>query len=82
MPRAWEEGRLRDVRFLDRINYSDEECLDCAEEGEKAGGKNTHDLIIGRDLHVAGGGGRIAEPDRGKRPFGNKIALARFRHGL
>jgi hypothetical protein len=25
---------------------------------------------------------RIAEPDRGKRPFGNKIALARFRHGL
>ena len=39
-PRSWEEDRLRDIKFLDRINYSDEECLDDMgiEEEEKGGG--------------------------------------------
>ena len=52
-PRAWEEDRLRDIKFLERINYSDEECLD-VDEGAKKGRK--YDMFIGEGLGTGGGG--------------------------
>jgi hypothetical protein len=52
-PRAWEEDRLRDVRFLDRINYPDEECLDEIEgEGNMFGNLKSYDLIVGEGHNI------------------------------
>jgi hypothetical protein len=57
-PRAWEEdaGRLRDVKFLERINYSDEECLDEVVEGGKGEKGRTCDVLIGEGIGAGGGG--------------------------
>ena len=53
-PRAWKEDRLRDIKFLERINYADEECL---EEDEGDNKSRKYDMFIGEGLGAGGGGG-------------------------
>ena len=52
-PRAWKEDRLRDIKFLERINYADEECL---EEDEGDNKSRKYDMFIGEGLGAGGGG--------------------------
>jgi hypothetical protein len=50
-PRAWEEDRLRDIKFLDRVNYSDEECLEEGWEEEDNSADDErgrkYDMLVG-----------------------------------
>jgi hypothetical protein len=55
-PRAWEEDRLRDIKFRDRINYSDEECRDDADVVEKTGGVGHMICLLERGHKMRGGG--------------------------
>ena len=61
-PRAWEEDRLRDIKFLDRINYSDEECLDDVDIVEKTGGGRKYDMLVGEGPKDEGGGDNNPSP--------------------
>ena len=55
-PRAWEEDRLRDIKFLDRVNDDDDEDL-AGTEGKEGGGDFVREYNLDVGKREGGGGG-------------------------
>jgi hypothetical protein len=67
-PRAWEEDRLRNIKFLDRVNDGDDTFVTEGEEGEGDFGREYTLEIGGKE---AGGGGTTYNPATARRKTGS-----------